>query len=65
MLSVLGLSSGSVTTASGQGQTTDIKVLERGEDWQCASMEEREVARNELHQIVDMAITTFASASTA
>ena len=56
---------GSVTTASGQGQTTDIKVLERGDcAQQCPSMtvspslsmKEREEARSELHQITNSAI---------
>ena len=60
MLSVLCLSPqpGSVITASGQGQMIDIKVLERGNDWQCPSMEERERGRNEIHQIANSAITS-------
>ena len=33
---------GSVIIVSGQGQLTDVQVLERGDDWQCPSMEERE-----------------------
>ena len=53
---ILCLSSGSFITASGQGQMTDVKVLERGDDWQCASMEERERTRNELHQNASSAI---------
>ena len=40
---------GSVIIARGQGQMTDVKVLERGDDWQCPSVEERERARNEIH----------------
>ena len=43
---------GSVNAASGQGQVTDVKVLESGDDWQCPSMEERESARNEIHQLI-------------
>ena len=35
--------------ASGQVQMTDLKVLERGEDGQCPSKEERESARLEIH----------------
>ena len=31
---------------------TDDKVLERGDDWQCPSTEERERARNEIHNII-------------
>ena len=34
-----------------QMEMTDIKVLERGGDWQCASMEERERTRNEINII--------------
>ena len=46
VLSVLGLSDPrSVIIASGQGQMTDVEVLERGDDQQCPSMEERERAR--------------------
>ena len=37
---------------------TDVKMLERGDDWQCPSMEERERARNEIHQIIHSVITT-------
>ena len=53
VLSVLCLCSrfGSVIIASGQGEMTEVKVLERGDDWQCPSMEERESARSEIHQI--------------
>ena len=45
--------SGSV---SGQGQKTDIKVLDRGDDQQCASAEEGQRARNEIRQIANSAI---------
>jgi hypothetical protein len=31
-------------------------MLERGDDWQCPSVEERERARNEIHQIASSAI---------
>ena len=47
---------GSVIIVSGQGQKTDVKVLEEGGDYQCASMEDRERARNEIHQIANSAI---------
>ena len=57
--SVLWLSDhGSVIVASGQGQMTDLQVLERGDDWQCPSMEERESARNKIHQIVASVFAT-------
>ena len=58
MLVVLCLSPGpgSVIIISGQGQTTDVKVLEEGGDCQCASVEDRERARNEIHQIANSAI---------
>ena len=55
VLSLLCLSCGSVATASGLVQITDIKVyvLEKGDNnyWQCALIEERERARNEIHQL--------------
>ena len=47
---------GSVIVISGQGQTTDIKVLEKSGDCQCASVEDRERARSEIHQIANSAI---------
>ena len=50
---------GSVSIASGQVQVTDVKVLERGDDWQCPSMEERERARNEIHQTISSVITSI------
>ena len=37
-------------------QTIDVKVLERGDDWQCPSIEERERARKEIHQIAKSAV---------
>ena len=53
LLSVLYLSApGLVSIAIGQIQVTDVKVLERGDDGKCSSMEERERARNEIHHIV-------------
>ena len=52
---------GSVIIARGQGQMTDVKVLERGDDWQCASMEERERARYEIHRIADSVIIASAT----
>ena len=50
--------------ATGWGQVTEVKVLEGGDDGQCASMEERqcastevrEGARIEIHQIATSAI---------
>ena len=59
MLSVLCLSPGSIIRASGQVQMTDVKVLERGDDWQCPSMEERERARNEIHNTVNSVIVAI------
>ena len=41
----------SVVSARGQGQMTHIKVLESDDDLQCALMDERERARNQIHQI--------------
>ena len=55
---VLCLSPGSVIIASCQRQMIDVKVLERGDDWQCPSMEERERARNEIYQTIDLVIAT-------
>ena len=52
------LSPGSVIKVSGQGQTTGVQVLERGDDWQCASIEERERARKKIHQIANLTIVT-------
>ena len=44
--------------ANGQGQhfMTNVRVLERSDDWQCASEEERVRARNRIHQIANSAI---------
>ena len=53
VLLVLSLSPGSVVTAIGQGEMADMKVLERPDDRHCASIEERERARDELHQIAN------------
>ena len=55
-------SPGSVITASGQGQMTNLKLLERGDDWQHASVEDWEGdprARNEIHQIIDSVIYCY------
>ena len=47
--SVLWLSApGPVITANGQGQKTDVQVVERDNDWQCPSMEKRDKARNKI-----------------
>ena len=43
---------GSVILASGQVQMADVKVLKRGDDWQCPSMEERERARKESTKLL-------------
>ena len=62
LLSVLWLSSPEVlNVASGQGQMTEMKMLERGDDGQCALMEEIKRARNEIHQIANSAITAVIS----
>jgi hypothetical protein len=54
---------GSVIIISGQGQRTDVKVFrDRGDDWQCPPMEERERARNEIHQIANSAILATTAA---
>ena len=47
---------GSVIIISGQGQKMDIKVLDRNDNQQCASMEEIGRARNEIRQISNSAI---------
>ena len=47
VLSCLSPGPGSIIIISGQGQTTDVKILEEGGDCQCASVEERERARND------------------
>ena len=48
---------GSVIIASGcRVQTTDIKILPRGYDSQCPSMEKERVL-NEIHQIIDQVLT--------
>ena len=56
VVACLSLVPGSVIMISGQGQKTDVQVLERGDDWQCPPMEERERARNRIHQIANSAI---------
>ena len=45
----------SVIITSGQGQKTNVRILERDDDWQCPSVEEREAMRNEIHQIANSA----------
>ena len=42
---------------------TEVKMLERGDDWQCPSMEERERARNEIHQTVALVIASTTNMS--
>ena len=56
VLSCLSPGPGSVIIVSGQGQKTDIKVLDKGDDQQCALMEETGRARNEIRQIANSAI---------
>ena len=58
VVACLSLGPGSVIVISGQGQKTDVQILERGDDWQCTCppMEERERARNRIHQIANSAI---------
>ena len=58
VISVLCLYPGSFIIASGQGQIMGFKVLKSGDNGQCPSMEERERARNELHQIIESAIAS-------
>ena len=57
----LSLGPGSVIVISGQGQKTDVQVLERGDDWQCPPIEERERARNRIHQIANSVILAIAT----
>ena len=56
LLNCLSPGPGSVIIISGQGQKTNTKVLEEGDDCQCTSVEGRERARNEIHQIANSAI---------
>ena len=62
MFSVLYLSPGSISIASGQGQVTEVKVLERGNNWQCPLKEERERARNQINMIISQVIASVAMA---
>ena len=39
-------------------QLGDVKMLGKGDDWQCASTGERERARNEIHQIVTSVVSS-------
>ena len=64
VLLVLCLSPGLVITAgSSQVQMTNVKVLERGDDSQCPSMEERERARSEVtltaNQVIASVTNTY------
>ena len=64
LLNYLSPGPGSIIVVSGQEQKTSTKVLEEGGDYQCASVEgrecapieEREKARNEIHRIANSAI---------
>ena len=61
VLSVLYLS----FTSNGQGQTADaIRILQGSEVGQCPSVEERERARNEIHQFVASVIANTTTAPT-
>ena len=51
MPSVLCLCPGSIVTVNGRVQMINMKVLEKYDDWPCPSVEERERARNEIHQV--------------
>ena len=61
LLNCLSPGPGSVIVVSGQGQKTNTKVLEEGDDWQCPPMEERERTRNEIHQIANSTILAIAT----
>ena len=64
LLSVLCLSAPwSISIASDQVQMTDLKVLERGDDGKCSFVEERERARNEIHQITTLVISSVYTCS--
>ena len=54
----------SVIVASGQGQKTNVRILEGGDDGQCPSIEKRERARNEIHQIISLVIATTTPTTT-
>ena len=54
------LSLGPATTVSGQEEKVDMKVIQGG-GGQCPSYEERERARNEIHQTVDNVISSYVS----
>jgi hypothetical protein len=51
----------SVIIVGGQGQKTNVRVLEGGDDGHCPSVEERERARNEIHQIANAVISSVCS----
>jgi hypothetical protein len=55
---------GSVIIISGQGQKIDIKLLHRGDDQQCASVEEKERVRNEIRQITNSVIAATVTLTT-
>ena len=59
VLSYLSPGPGSVIILiSGQGQEIDIKVLDRNDNQQCASVGERESVRNEIHEIANEILAT-------
>ena len=57
---------GSDIIANGQGQhfKTNVRVLERGNNWQCTSEEERERARHEICQITISVIAAIIASTT-
>ena len=65
VLNCLSPEPGSIIIISGQGQKTDVKVLEESDDGQCASVkgrecapiEERERAKNEIQEIANSTIS--------
>jgi hypothetical protein len=60
----LSFGSASVTIISGQGQKTDIKLLDRGDGQDCASVEEREIARSEIRRITEFVIAATVALTT-
>ena len=51
---------GPLIRANGQGQMIDIQVVERDDDQQCPSLEQRERARNKIHRIANSTIIATA-----
>ena len=53
-----------IRIANGQGQKTNVRILGGGDDGQCPSTEEKDRARNEIHQIISSVIATTAPTTT-